>query len=70
MAHAGQAQQLPGMQLVEAVEVAGSHHQEIVMQGMMDLIRREEIPPGARVLYAHLGGMPAINGYSYLFRNG
>jgi 1-aminocyclopropane-1-carboxylate deaminase len=40
------------------------------MQGMMDLIRREEIPPGARVLYAHLGGVPAINGYSYLFRNG
>jgi hypothetical protein len=22
------------------------------------------------VLYAHLGGVPAINGYSYLFRNG
>jgi 1-aminocyclopropane-1-carboxylate deaminase len=40
------------------------------MQGMMDLIRREEIAPGSRVLYAHLGGVPAINGYSYLFRNG
>jgi 1-aminocyclopropane-1-carboxylate deaminase/D-cysteine desulfhydrase-like pyridoxal-dependent ACC family enzyme len=39
-------------------------------QGMMDLIRREEIPPGARVLYAHLGGVPAIDGYGYLFRNG
>jgi 1-aminocyclopropane-1-carboxylate deaminase len=40
------------------------------MQGMMDLIRRGEIPAGSRVLYAHLGGVPAINGYSYLFRNG
>jgi 1-aminocyclopropane-1-carboxylate deaminase len=40
------------------------------MQGMIDLIRRGEIPPGSRVLYAHLGGVPAINGYSYLFRNG
>ena len=40
------------------------------MQGMIDMIRREEIPAGAKVLYAHLGGVPAINGYSYLFRNG
>ena len=40
------------------------------MQGMIDMIAREEIPAGAKVLYAHLGGVPAINGYSYLFRNG
>ena len=40
------------------------------MQGMIDMIRREEIPAGSKVLYAHLGGVPAINGYSYLFRNG
>ena len=40
------------------------------MQGMIDMIRREEIPAGAKVLYAHLGGVPALNGYSYLFRNG
>jgi len=40
------------------------------MQGMIDMIARGEIPAGARVLYAHLGGVPAINGYSYLFRNG
>ena len=37
------------------------------MQGMIDLVRRGEIPPGSRVLYAHLGGVPALNGYSYLF---
>jgi 1-aminocyclopropane-1-carboxylate deaminase len=40
------------------------------MQGMIDIIRRKEIPAGSKVLYAHLGGVPAINGYSYLFRNG
>ena len=40
------------------------------MQGMIDLIRRGEIPAGSRVLYAHLGGVPALNGYSFLFRNG
>ncbi len=40
------------------------------MQGMIDMIRREEIPTGSRVLYAHLGGVPAINAYSFLYRNG
>ena len=40
------------------------------MQGMIDLIRRGDIPAGSRVLYAHLGGVPALNGYSFLFRNG
>jgi len=40
------------------------------MQGLIDLIQRGEIPAGSRVLYAHLGGAPALNGYSYLFRNG
>jgi 1-aminocyclopropane-1-carboxylate deaminase len=40
------------------------------MQGMIDMIRRAEIPTGSRVLYAHLGGVPAINAYSFLYRNG
>ena len=40
------------------------------MQGLIDLVRRGEIPAGSRVLYAHLGGAPALSGYSYLFRNG
>ena len=40
------------------------------MQGMMDLVRQGYFPAGSRVLYAHLGGVPAINGYSYLYRNG
>ena len=40
------------------------------MQGMIDLVRKGFFPQGARVLYAHLGGVPAINGYSYIYRNG
>ncbi len=40
------------------------------MQGMVDLVRRDFFPAGARVLYAHLGGAPALNGYAYTFRNG
>lgn len=40
------------------------------MQGMIDLVRKGFFPEGARVLYAHLGGAPALNGYSYLYRNG
>ena len=40
------------------------------MQGLIDLVRTGFFPAGARVLYAHLGGVPAINAYSYLYRNG
>jgi len=38
--------------------------------GMIDRVRKGEFPEGSRVLYAHLGGVPAINAYSFLFRNG
>jgi 1-aminocyclopropane-1-carboxylate deaminase len=40
------------------------------MQGLIDLVRKDFFPAGSKVLYAHLGGVPAINGYSYLYRNG
>ena len=40
------------------------------MQGMIDLVRQGFFPAGSKVLYAHLGGVPAINGYSYIYRNG
>ena len=40
------------------------------MQGMIDLVKTGFFPAGSRVLYAHLGGVPAINGYSYIYRNG
>ena len=40
------------------------------MQGMIDLVEKGFLPAGSNVLYAHLGGAPALNGYSYTFRNG
>ena len=40
------------------------------LQGMLDLIKKGFFPKGSRILYAHLGGAPALNGYSYTYRNG
>ncbi|MFF8957225.1 1-aminocyclopropane-1-carboxylate deaminase [Streptomyces sp. NPDC014894] len=37
------------------------------MAGMIDLVTRGEIAPDSTVLYAHLGGQPALNAYSALF---
>jgi 1-aminocyclopropane-1-carboxylate deaminase len=40
------------------------------MHGLIDKVRRGEFPRGSKVLYAHLGGVPALSAYSFLFRNG
>jgi 1-aminocyclopropane-1-carboxylate deaminase len=40
------------------------------MQGMIDLTKKGFFPKGSKVLYAHLGGAPALNGYSYYYREG
>jgi 1-aminocyclopropane-1-carboxylate deaminase len=40
------------------------------MQGMIDLAQKGFFPKGARILYAHLGGAPALNGYSYYYKDG
>jgi 1-aminocyclopropane-1-carboxylate deaminase len=37
------------------------------MAGLIDLVTRGEIARDSTVLYAHLGGRPALNGYSALF---
>jgi 1-aminocyclopropane-1-carboxylate deaminase len=37
------------------------------MAGLIDLVNRGEIGPDSIVLYAHLGGQPAVNAYSALF---
>jgi 1-aminocyclopropane-1-carboxylate deaminase len=38
------------------------------MAGLIDLVRDGRISPDSTVLYAHLGGQPALNAYSALFR--
>ena len=40
------------------------------MQGLIDLVYKGFFPSGSKVLYAHLGGSPALNGYAYTYRNG
>ncbi|WP_434054802.1 MAG: 1-aminocyclopropane-1-carboxylate deaminase [Roseibium sp.] len=40
------------------------------MQGMIDLVRKGHFADGAKILYAHLGGAPALNGYSYYYKDG
>ncbi len=37
------------------------------MAALIDLVRDGRIPAGSRVLYAHLGGQPALNGYAGAF---
>ncbi len=37
------------------------------MAGMIGMIRSGEIPPGSNVLYAHLGGQPALSAYASAF---
>ena len=39
------------------------------MAGLIDLVGSGDIPKDSNVLYAHLGGQPALNAYSALFRS-
>ena len=40
------------------------------MAGLVDMVARGEIAADSNVLYAHLGGQPALNAYASLFTNG
>ena len=37
------------------------------MAALVDIVRSGRIAPGSRVLYAHLGGQPALNAYAGAF---
>ncbi len=66
---------IAGPRTVEAIELAARMDGMITdpvyegksMAGMIDLVREGYFPEGSRVLYAHLGGQPAINGYTTAF---
>ncbi len=66
---------IAGPRTIEAIRLAGSLEGMITdpvyegksMAGMIDLIREGYFKEGSRVLYAHLGGQPAINGYTGAF---
>jgi len=69
---------VPSRETVEAIRLSARLEGMITdpvyegksMQGMIDLVRKGFFPRGSKLLYAHLGGAPALNGYSYTFRNG
>ncbi len=69
---------VPSKETVEAIRLSARLEGMITdpvyegksMQGMVDLVKKGFFPKGSKVLYAHLGGAPALNGYSYTFRNG
>ncbi|MGA9868558.1 MAG: 1-aminocyclopropane-1-carboxylate deaminase [Acetobacteraceae bacterium] len=69
---------VPSKETIEAIRVSARLEGMITdpvyegksMQGMIDLVRKGFFPKGSKILYAHLGGAPALNGYSYTFRNG
>jgi 1-aminocyclopropane-1-carboxylate deaminase len=66
---------IPDASTLEAMRLAGRLEGMITdpvyegksMAGLIDLVSRREIPATSTVLYAHLGGQPAINAYAALF---
>ena len=68
---------IPDEQTLEAIRTAGRLEGMITdpvyegksMAGMIDLVGRGEIEKGSNVLYAHLGGQPALSAYAGLFRS-
>jgi 1-aminocyclopropane-1-carboxylate deaminase len=60
---------LAAMRLAARLEAMITHpvYEGKSMAGMIDLVSRGELERSSSVLYAHLGGQPAINGYASLF---
>jgi 1-aminocyclopropane-1-carboxylate deaminase len=63
------ASTLDAMRLVARLEgvITDPVYEGKSMAGLIDLVSRREIPATSTVLYAHLGGQPAINAYAGLF---
>ncbi|MFX4291548.1 1-aminocyclopropane-1-carboxylate deaminase [Streptomyces bohaiensis] len=69
---AGDRYGVPVQSTLDAIRLSGSLEGMIIdpvyegksMAGLVDLVRTGEIPRDSTVLYAHLGGQPAINAYS------
>ena len=66
---------VPGAATIDAIRTVGRLEGMITdpvyegksMAGLIDMVRTGAIPPGSKVLYAHLGGQPALNAYSGAF---
>lgn len=63
---------IPDQQTIDAIKFGASTEAFITdpvyegksLAGMMDIIRKGELPAGSNVLYAHLGGQLALNAYT------
>ncbi|WP_103529187.1 1-aminocyclopropane-1-carboxylate deaminase [Streptomyces sp. SM12] len=72
---AGDLYGIPVQSTLDAIRLSGSLEGMIIdpvyegksMAGLIDLVREGDIPKGSNVLYAHLGGQPALNAYSGVF---
>jgi 1-aminocyclopropane-1-carboxylate deaminase len=68
----GPAYGVPDEQTIEAIHLAARTGGMITdpvyegksMAGLIDLVKNGSIPPGSKVLYAHLGGQPALPAYA------
>ncbi|MGI5268785.1 1-aminocyclopropane-1-carboxylate deaminase [Nonomuraea sp. CA-218870] len=73
---AGDLYGVPVRSTVEAIRLTGALEGVILdpvyegksMAGLIDLVRDGDLPRDANVLFAHLGGQPALNAYSGVFR--
>ncbi|WP_214111163.1 1-aminocyclopropane-1-carboxylate deaminase [Acrocarpospora catenulata] len=72
---AGDLYGIPVASTIDAIRLTGQLEGMIIdpvyegksMAGLIDLVRTREIPATSNVLYAHLGGQPALNAYSGIF---
>jgi 1-aminocyclopropane-1-carboxylate deaminase len=72
---AGERYGIPVQSTIDAIRLTGELEGMIIdpvyegksMAGLIDLVRIGEIPADSTVLYAHLGGQPALNAYSGIF---
>jgi 1-aminocyclopropane-1-carboxylate deaminase len=72
---AGDLYGIPVRSTIDAIRLSGRLEGMIIdpvyegksMAGLIDLVRNGDIPPASTVLYAHLGGQPALNAYSGIF---
>jgi 1-aminocyclopropane-1-carboxylate deaminase len=72
---AGERYGIPVKSTIDAIRLTGELEGMIIdpvyegksMAGLIDLVGTREIPAGSTVLYAHLGGQPALNAYSGIF---
>ena len=66
---------IAGEKTIAAIKLAGQLEGMITdpvyegksMAALIDLVKEGYFKPGSKVLYAHLGGQPAINGYTSAF---